>query len=186
MLYILIPSTKERRERRQKLLDSIYAQKTTHPFVVCIYESEGEGWAIGLKKMIEGINDTVWLLSDDWVLEENCIEELMNHYNEKFPFKDGMVQPNGHMEGGMGWCPVVPSNVLPSILDGYIHYADYEIQDYFKKVGRWSIARKAKVNHEHYSFNKDLEDETYRRHKENSTDHDMNIYQARRSKYHDI
>lgn len=164
MIYILIPTTKERRLRLEKCINSIRENVSQFPFVICTYENNNEGYVKALSRMIEEIKGVVFLVSDDMVLEKDCIENLYKRYLEAFPNLDGMAQPYENFGHGQnGDSPMIHSDILRPFLElGYHHYADAEIAIALNKQGKYLVVPEAKLFHEHPNEFPELMDETYR------------------------
>ncbi len=181
MFYVLIPTTKERRPRLEKCINAIRESTCQYPFSIITYENDTDGgWAQALLKMIEGINGVVFLLSDDMIVERDCIQTLYKKYIERFPKFDGMAQPYENFGHGQhGDCPMIHTDTLRPFLEiGYQHYADAEISDRLHKQGKYLVVSEAKVFHEHPSQYPELMDETYRK-AHSKQQEDMNLFITR-------
>ncbi len=166
MIYILIPTTKERRHRLEKCINSIRESVCPYSFTICTYENENDGgWARACKKMVEGIDDLIFIVNDDMIVEQNCIRILYEKYIETFPENDGIMNPFDTLSLGENCdIPFCHSSVIKPFLDiGYWHYAGQEISRVMKQRAKYAIADEAIVVHEHADFIPGLMDETYRK-----------------------
>lgn len=161
LIYILIPTTPERKEKLALTLASIAENKLPH--VVCIYESEGEGGSIALFKMLQGINGLCFVLNDDMVIAPDCLEKLYFEWLRKIPEEDVLLQPFDNInKGKLAVSPFCHSDVLKKYFyHGYIHcFADTELTEVLKAKGSYFYVPEAKMQHNHYKIT-NKNDDTY-------------------------
>jgi len=160
MIYILIPTTKERKERLAFCLEAVYKSKCKEPFTVCVYENSDGGWVKALWKMIEGINGLIFNIGDDVIIGPECIQKLFDSYKDGF-----LLQPYDQIQQGkICTNPFCHSDIIKEFLyDGYVHnFADTEMTERIKKLGRYLYVPEAITHHYHFTENKDLMDNTYK------------------------
>ena len=162
MIYCLIPTTKERRERLQKCVDSIHLN-TKYPIAICTYENEegceDVGWVKAVHKLLEGINGICFILGDDAIIAPDCIEKLYEAYQEGY-----LLQPYEQInKGTIATFPFCHSNILKQYIHkGYIHnYSDTELTEIMKQKGKYLYIPEAKVDHQHFVMDYKLLDNTY-------------------------
>ncbi len=183
MIYILIPTTKERRSRLDDLLESL--RKNDFPHTTCIYENN-EGAVKAIHKMMEGINGLMMPLCDDHVLSPDYLEKLCTAYHKVFPDNEGIAQGYNQIQKGR-----LLQNVLchsdickKYFYKGYIHsFVDTEFTEVVKIKGiPYLYVPEAIAEHRHVT-NKDrsLMDETYRMAAEN-LEIDRQLFYKRKAK----
>lgn len=180
MLYILIPTTEERRNRLDKLVDSIH-NSTYKEVCICTYENWDGGYVKPLYKMMEGLSPSslIFFVGDDCVLESDCLQKLMDAYNK---LGNGYIyQPDDSIQNGfLATSPMCDVETMKKYLfKGYIHYySDNEIAERAAKDGKYVYVKEAKLNHEHpvKGFS---EDETYK-HTSQAMMHDKEMYLSRK------
>lgn len=164
MIYIVIATTKGRRERLKKCISAIQ-ESTYYPFSLLLYENHDGGCVVATKKAIEGLHAPMFLLNDDMIIAPDCLERLVAAYNRNFPNHDGICQPWD--PGARGTCAVAPfghSDLLRKFMNGYNHYWwDAELYDVMRARGKYVVVDDAKFIHEHPNYGLPVErDETYR------------------------
>jgi hypothetical protein len=177
MIYCIIPTTKERRQRLQKCIDSIRDSVCNEPITICSYENFDGGWVNATHKLIQDINGIVFLLGDDMVLDKDCIQELWNNYENGF-----LLQPDEqHHRGNLAVSPFCHTDILKSYLfKGYKHlYADEELTEVMKAMGKYKPVLTAKLDHQHFSNNAAPLDETYKL-SQSYFDHDRVLFNERK------
>jgi len=170
MIYVIIPSTKERRPRLEKCIAALKLN-TKYPISICTYENEegctDVGWVKAVHKMLEGINGLVFILGDDAIVAPNCIAKLYEAYM-RLPEKERsewLLQPNEQFhKGQLATFPFCHSDVLKKyIYKGYNHlYSDTELTCVMINKKRYGYVSAAIVTHEHFLQDGKLLDETYR------------------------
>lgn len=170
MIYIIIPTTKERRGRLARCVDAL-KQNTKYPICIVTYENEKDCTDVGLvpavHKMISGINGLMIMYNDDVIAENDFVEKLYEAYlakpeNER---DEWMFSPweNFH-KGENAAFPLCHTNVIKKYLyKGYNHlYSDIELTQKMKMLGRYQPVLEARAHHYHFLENNNLEDETYK------------------------
>lgn len=162
MIYIVIPTTKQRRERLKKVIDAL--RESDVPHTICIYENLDGGYVKAVHNALEGIDGIVWILNDDMVPKPDCLKFLWNAYRQSFAENDGIAQPFEQFHGGnLAVCPFGHSKVLKQYMhQGYKHhYVDTELTLVMKQKGKYLEVPEAFVDHQHYIADSSLLDETY-------------------------
>lgn len=160
MIYIIIPTTPERRYRCNQLVKSI--QENTHdiPYTICIYENLDGGWVPAIYNALEGINGLVWLLGSDTIVENNAVKILFDNY------KDGYIlEPFNEMHGEtLCQHPFGHSDTIKKYLDKrFIHwYSDTYFTLLAKRDNKLLFVPEAKIQHNHFVNGKADVDETYK------------------------
>lgn len=149
MIYVLIPTTKERRERLQKCIDAVRNSVIDHPITICVYENTDGGCVKAEHKMLEGITGLAFILNDDMVVEPDCIQTLLDHY------EDGLLlQPFEDIhKGDLAVSPFAHTDFLKKyIYPGYVHnYNDTELTEVAQMLGKYKKIEKAVIHHEHFT-----------------------------------
>jgi hypothetical protein len=172
---ILIPSTPERKERLEKAIASIKNSICNQTIEIKIDISEGEGANKPLVRLLNETNGLVIGFSDDMLVRQDTIQIMYDAYIENFPDRDGIVAPYNcdvflaHSDTEKKyWCP------------DYTHlYTDrdfFDIMTRLKKIHRVD----AVIDHEHYTKNALLTDDTYR-FSEAHREEDKIIYEKRKA-----
>lgn len=164
MIYIVIPTTPERRYRTEQLVKSIQ-ENTDIPYVLCVYENNDGGWVKAVYNAIEGINGLVWLLGSDTIVEKDALKTLYNAYTETFPLQDGICEPFNEMHGEtLCQHPFGHSETIKKYLDKrFVHwYSDTYMTLLARKDGKLLYVPEAKIQHNHFVNGKAEVDETYK------------------------
>jgi len=90
LIYVLIPTTPDRRENLSKCLAAL--QENKFPHVVCIFENPRIGINKALETMWQGINGLMIILDDDRIVAPDFLEILYEKFITAFPNKDGIAQ----------------------------------------------------------------------------------------------
>jgi hypothetical protein len=160
MIYVIIATTKQRRERLTECLAAL--RESTVPHSVVIYENLDGGCCLATTKALEGINAPVFILNDDMIVEPDCIEKLYNAYTQD---ELGVYQPWENMHGGkLAVSPFGFSEVLkPFLKKGYVHsFWDTELTIMATAYGKYHIVAEAKIDHKHVMKDPSLQDATYK------------------------
>ena len=160
---ILIPTTPERKERLARCMESV-KKHITVPYDIKVYENNYEGYVAAIHKLLEGVNGLVWCLNDDIVLENDALSILKRHFLERFPNRDGLVQPkDGIQEGNVATLPFCDAEVMRKYTHkGYFHnFADQEFTMIMKSLNKFLFVPEAIVTHEHWINVKAEKDFTY-------------------------
>lgn len=182
MIYIIIPTTKERRERLNKCIESI--RLNNFPVTICIYEGEDGGYVRAVLNTLQGINGLCFILGDDAILDKDCIKTLYEKYESLDNKEEWLLQPYEQIQkGNLATMPFCHSDIIKRYLfSGYKHnYSDTELTDRMLAMGRYLPVLEAKINHEHFTCGAEI-DETYK--KNNATmEEDRLLYLKRKNNY---
>ena len=177
MIYVLFPSTPERKERLAVAMESIRNSICDQEIEIKVDISEGEGANKPTLRLINSVDGLVICLGDDSTVEPDTIQKLYNAYIREFPDQDGMCSPPN--------CDnfLAHSNTMRKYWHpDYIHlYADRDFFDtmtFKKKVFR---VLDAVIHHNHYTKNATLDDDTYR-FGEKNREADRILYEKRRAR----
>lgn len=166
MIYVCIPTTKERRERLAKCVASIHQHAGT-PHTIVTYENYREGFVAPVHKMLEGLKDDslVWCIGDDTILTEpDTLKRLEEAFWRAFPNGDGVANPDDGIQRGaiitMPLCQAI--TMRRYTYKGYfLNYADNEFTILMAGQGRYLYVPEVKVEHQHHVVGKAPRDETY-------------------------
>lgn len=187
MINILIPTTKDRRERLAKCIEAIRASVCTEPITVSTYENADGGFIAAIHKMLEPLKDEaiVFCIGDDVIVDKNCLQELFNAFSSrKHMSKAGqsfVIQPFDEFhDGKISVNPFTEAWVMKRYqYKGYIHnYADVEFTELIKERKMYVYFPQAKVEHVHYLNKKAAFDKTYKG-EAGFNDHDKNLFHKR-------
>lgn len=186
MIYVCIPTTKERRPRLQKCIDALRLN-TKYPIAICTYENEegctDVGWVTAIHKLLEGINGLVFILGDDAIPDPDCIERLYDTYKMLDNKEEWVLQPfEQYHQGELATFPFCHSDILKKyIFKGYKHlWSDTELTQIMRAKGRFGRVHGAYVDHQHYISDKKLFDETYEKSLK-MNDADKQLFQERKA-----
>jgi hypothetical protein len=180
MIYVLIPTTKERREKLQKCLDAIRDSICTEPITTCIYENSDSGCVEAEHKLFSGFKDDTlaFILNDDMVVEPDCIQKLFDAYEW-----DYVLQPYENTNfGNLASSPFASIKTLRQYIHkDYLHnYNDRELTEVAKMLGIYKKVLDAKLVHEHFSTGATQIDQTYMKNRD-SKEKDKQLYELRKS-----
>lgn len=172
MIYVCIPTTKERRPRLEKCLEAIRASVGAPPFTVCLYENEDGGWVAALQNLVAGLRDDalIFNIGDDVIIQPDCIALLA----EEFAWKEAngvnpdtlLLQPYEHIhQGNIATNPFCRAGLIKRWLSrAYVHnFADNELTELARAEGTYVYVPKAISEHIHFELDHSLYDETYDR-----------------------
>ena len=166
MIYIVIPTTKERRPRLRELLDSIDENTEGMKYTVCVYENDDGGWVPAVHNAIKYIDGFVVLLGSDIVVKKDWLKNLWEAFIKQFPDGDGAVQPYGEINNG-ALCqhPLAHSNTIKKYLDkDFIHnFSDNWMTERLIEDGKYLYVPEAEIEHKHMVNGKAKPDETYKK-----------------------
>jgi hypothetical protein len=184
-IYILIPTTSERRPRLKECLDSLEKYAGMEYEVKTIEDDERDCIAKGIELLKSVPRESlVWILNDDQkLIEPDTLKRLYEIFNREFPNGDGVVQPFESIQGAQ--LSVAPFGKAITFLKyswpEYIHYfIDTEMTAVLKKKGLYYAALEVVIEHNHHINGKAPKDNTYEN-SERHWDHDEEIYLRRRS-----
>lgn len=165
MIYICIPTTKERREQTDRLIASI-RENTEMQHSIITYENWDGGWVPAVHNMLDGIDGFVVLLGSDTMVEKGWLEILWKGFCETFPNKDGLAQPYDSINNG-GLCqhPLGHSSTIKKYLSKeYIHnFSDNEMTERLIADRKYLYVPESKIKHLHWVNKQAKVDETYKK-----------------------
>lgn len=162
MIYVILATTKQRRERAKKCIEAIQNSTILHSLV--IYENLDGGHVTATRNVLNGINGEMFLINDDMIVEPDCLEMLKKSYDENFPCKDGVCQPKDNIhEGRLAVSPYCHTDTIRPFLEDYNHYFwDAEFAQVMNIMKKYIIVENARLDHHHFTSNDDvIRDETY-------------------------
>ena len=192
MVYICIPTTKERRSRLSVCLDAIRENANYSDYCIMIYENDGMGCVAATRKMLKDLgNNLVLVLNDDMLGQADFLRISVEFYNSEFPNNDGLcalndgVQDISNIDNYVASVQFAPADLLYKyIYSGYFHYFnDNELADIFRSKDKFSIVYNSKIDHVHHGFKHDLNllDLTYMKTQEHYEE-DEKLYMLRKQK----
>jgi len=185
-IYIIIPTTKERREQTDRLLTSI-RENTDIPHAVVLYENDDKGWVVALHRVLAGIEGYVMLLGCDTVVHEGWLSTLWKAFIKKFPKGEGVAEPYNELwNGKLCQHPMGHSSVIKQYLDrDFIHnWSDNWMTDRLNEKKLYLYVPEAKIEHRHWINGKAAMDKTYQTLME-SSDRDRETYIRKTNELHD-
>lgn len=168
LIHVLIPTTEERRPRLQKCIESIH-RNAGFPHIISTYENYQEGFVrpcFNLLKDLEA-QTMVWCIGDDTILTEpDTLKRLMEVYDQMYPGKDGVVQPDdGIQHGNIITMPLCTAKTMLDkgiYLDFFLNFCDNIFSEVMKKEGKYTYCPGIIVDHQHWVNRKASPDETYK------------------------
>lgn len=187
---IVIPTFK-REEKLYKLLESIPQNKNYIVYVYfdnndaqtyqiikanfpqhnyIIMDKKYQAFGIWNYHLQNNFNSDIFIyLCDDTSLYKDTLINVEKHFNEKFPDTDGMVTFNQvNIKGSDSAMGCVGRKFIERYKDKQIFcknyvsfYADSELGDYAKKLGKFHFGGDCRINHYHPGFYKELKDEAH-------------------------
>lgn len=185
-VYICIPTTKERRERLAKCVDSIH-ELAGYPHIIVTYENYQEGFITPIHKILGGLRDDtlVWCIGDDTVLiEPDTVKRLVTMFYKAFPEGDGVINPNdGIQNGQIITMPLCTAYTMRKYtFKGYfLNYADNEFTDVMNAQRKYGYVPNIHVDHQHWVNGKAKKDATYE-HAGTKFEADRLLYEARKAR----
>jgi hypothetical protein len=164
MIYVVIATTKQRRERLQECIEAI--RNSIIPHSILIYENNDGGCCLATSKALEGLEDhaLVFLLNDDMIVSPSCLETLYKEWL-KDPNPKNIFQPYEDIQQGrLAVSPFTTVGTLKYFLSrGYKHsFWDTEMTIMAMAYQRYKFVPEAILEHKHMIKNPDLQDETYK------------------------
>lgn len=164
LIYIVIPTTKERRGRLRELLDSIEENTEGMNYSIVIFENELGGWVPAVHKALSGINGFVVLLGSDIVVKKDWLKILWQEFIRQFTDRDGAAQPFDEINNGrLCQHPLAHSETIKKYLDrDFIHnFSDNYMTILLQREGKYLYVPEAKIEHKHFINKKAEKDKTY-------------------------
>ncbi len=163
MIYVTVPTTKERRPRLQKMIDSVRDSDYSNITLV-VHEGTSPGYVQAMYRFIGGIEGLIFLMADDIVLAPDCISKLVEAFQKRFPDGWGCVYPFNPFQGERN----IPMGLMPAKMfrqywsQEYNHnFVDLEFTDLMKELNLCLYVPEAILEHNHPLKDKSLQDETY-------------------------
>jgi hypothetical protein len=187
MIHILIPTTKNRREKLDECLTAI-RENTDIPHLLTVYENSEGGCVPANLRMVEGLkdNEIVVVLNDDMIVQPNWLGVLISAYLQRFPDGNGLAYPDDMLRGELLstiFCCTV-KYLKENYFSGYRHnYADQELMD--RSQGKLLYVPESKVLHKHMN-NGGTPDETYALQSKSFNDDERLYYQRKDKQYENI
>lgn len=168
MIYILIPTTEERRERLAKCVASIH-ENAGVPHIISTYENYREGFVKPFHLLLKDLKEDtmVWCIGDDTILtEKDTLKRLLDVYRATYPNNDGVVQPDdGIQHGNIITMPLCTAKTMLEkgiYLDFFLNFCDNIFTELMTKEGKYTYCPEIKVEHQHHCVGKAPADETYK------------------------
>ena len=189
MVYICIPTTKERRPRLKECIDSIRDTANYSDYSIVVYENFQEGCQVAVRKMISGLGDSLCvIINDDMTAEQDFLKNAVEAYKCTFPNNDGLGSLNEKtLCNQIAIIQMAPASLLYNyIYKGYVHYgADDELAQIFQKKDKFLVIENSIINHIHPLYDKknkrpDLLDETYNSSRERLFEKDRALFVERK------
>lgn len=165
MVHILIPTTRERRERLAKCIESIH-QNAGYPFIISTYENYQEGFVTPCYKLVKDLQpDTlVWCIGDDTVVNEpDTLKRLVAGFDRHS--NDVVAQPDdGIQHGAIITMPLCTAKTMLEkglYLEFFLNFCDNIFTEVMVKEGKYIYCPDIKVDHQHWVNRKAKPDETY-------------------------
>ena len=166
MIYVLIPSTPERKDRLALAVASIKASVCTQPIEIVIEISEGEGANKPFYRMLQKVDGLVFNFGDDASVASDFIQKLYDAYVENFPDQDGVCAADDGINDPRaisGFALAHSKTWLENFNPEYVHlFADREWTAIMKNKNRYCPVLTAKAYHHHYTKESHIKfDKTY-------------------------
>lgn len=164
-IVVCVPTTPGRKERLKECLAAIEENSKNVDYELFVFENELGGWVAAVREMMNRLpkDQLVVIIGDDCIPQPNWLRPLVDKFNEKFPDKDGLAQPDDGIWGGrIASYPVATAGyLLDWIYPGYVHYyADEELATAAREQHKYLYVPNSKVVHRG-GDDKELWDETY-------------------------
>ncbi len=178
MIYIVIPTTKERRPQTDRLIASIRENTQEIKHCIVLYENSDGGWVTALHNALESINGIVVLLGCDTTVGPGWLSILWQAYRKAYPMGNGVVEGYNELHNGtLCQHPLGHSLVIKKYLDkDFVHnFSDNWMTDRLVEKGLYTYVPDAIIEHHHWVNKKAEHDETYKKVME-SFDKDRETY----------
>lgn len=165
MIYIIIPTTKDRRPRLKELIESIQEHTQNVRHCIVVYENSDGGWVSAILNAIKDINGYCVLLGSDTIVEKDWLKNLWTAFVKAFPDGTGVAEPYNELHGDkICQHPLAHSSTIRKYLHpGYVHwYSDNEFTDRARADGKLIYVPEARIEHKHFTNGKAQVDETYK------------------------
>lgn len=165
-MIVLIPTTKERRDKLDLLIPRIRESAGMNHLLV-IYENNDGGCAIAQLNAIKSLadDDHMIILNDDmWPMTESWLKILYDKFLETFPDGQGIIQPNDCIQRGkVAVSPFTTVGFYRKYFPTeFLHnFSDTVLTDRARKMGKYAYIRDVVIEHRHWKKGDEL-DETYK------------------------
>lgn len=165
MIYICIPTTEERRDQTDRLIQSI-REHTKIQHCIVTYENWDGGWVPAIHNLLSGIDGFVILLGSDCTVQAGWLDILWEKFCNAFPNKDGCAQPFDEINNGrLCQHPLGHSKVILEYLSQeYTHnFSDNEMTERLIADNKYLYVPESKIEHLHWINHKAQVDKTYQK-----------------------
>jgi len=188
MIYVLIPTTPDRKKRLRGAVASVKRSVCSEPIEIRIDVNNYEGAVKALLRLFHSVDGLALFLGDDCEVMPDTIQILHDAYVKRFPDQDGMcasadaksliislAHPFAHTK-----------TFIEHTHPGYFHnFVDREWFDRMQYRDRYLAVPKARILHNHWSKELSPIDNTYKV-GEASSDADGLLYNQRRARNFDM
>lgn len=164
IITICIPTTHERNERLNELLQSIHENTQDMDYRILIYPNSLGGWVPAVHKALEDVDGYVVLLGSDVVVKKDWLKNLWEAFIKQFPNRDGAAQPYDEIhQGGLCQHPLAHADTIRQYLDkDFIHnFSDNWMTEMLTSEGKYLYVPNAIIEHKHFVNKKAKKDKTY-------------------------
>jgi len=191
IIYVLIPTTKQRRQRLGELVASIQTHTENMRHCIVMYENSDGGWVPAIYNALAGISGYCALLGSDTLVEKDWLKNLWNAFIRAFPAGDGVAEPFNEIHGDrLCQHPFAHTTTIKKYLyPGYTHwYSDNDFTDQARRDNKLIYVPTARIQHKHAAIGAAPWDETYETvYDPKTVEKDRALYAARvASNYADV
>lgn len=163
--YILMPYTKDRRERLLETMASIWAHTNSNvtPYSIVTYENDYIGYPNAILDMVEGIDGFVFMGASDLIHGQDWLHILWSKMQEVGAYK--IVEPQNEIQHGLlVQHPLLHSDLVKKYFHReYFHfYCDNEMHERAVADGVYVYCPGAPMEHRHVINGKAQMDEGYK------------------------
>lgn len=175
MITIVIPTTKERRERLQLTVEAI-RNNSNYPHRILIYENEDGGWVKAALNAIDGISGPICFMSDDMIPQKDWLKLLMDKYDNNFVYPD-----DGINNGSVATVQLCDADYFRKYMFPEYHhnFGDTELTEIARIQGKLIYVPESKIIHNHWTKGANR-DNTYLT-QVPYFEHDKNLFNSRKS-----
>jgi GT2 family glycosyltransferase len=147
MITVIIPTTKERRERLDECVNAV-KDNAGIPHRILIYENNDGGCVLAMHNAVKDINGLIFIINDDMIMEKDCLKILMDNYDNNFLYPDDGIQ-----KGKFACSFFCDADYFRKHLHlGYTHnYVDNELTEIARMQGKLKYVPEAKLIHKHWT-----------------------------------
>lgn len=163
---VCIPTTPERRSRLVTCMESINTH-AGYPCIIMTHENQYEGFVVAIHRILECLADDtmVWVIGDDVTLHEpNTLKRMVEAYEEIYPERNGVVNPNDGVQcGALITAPLTTAKIMRegTPKDFFHSYADNVFTEKMNRFGVYTYLPEVKITHNHYCNGLAEKDYTY-------------------------